>query len=216
MNTIFLKFVVIVVTMILLNASCKKSVGSQPPPVYIKLKVLELETNTPVPYASVEIYDCTRRGWGGCTQSSLVGKQVTDPLGSFQYDSEVNPYFIVAHHDNYWDGATGGEEFPSGGQLPIGDIHLTPIAYSRIHLKRVNPHSPYLSLVILIGGVFGSRGAYNLPLDSTVILSSFGNSNNRFSWYFANQAGDVDTTDKGGSFDYYIHRFDTASVQINY
>lgn len=208
--------ILFIVTIGLHNAACKKSIDT-PPVTYTKLKVLEYKTNFPIAGAEVKIYECTKQGFGGCADLSLRKTVTTDKDGNFQFDARLRAYVVEASESRYWDGSTGGEEFFSGSQLPIGDIQLTPIAYSKIHLKRINSHSLDLYLVIQIGGPFGVKGSYNLPLDTTVIMASYGNRNNPLLWYFTNATGTADTTNKGGSLpDYYINRFDTASVEINY
>jgi hypothetical protein len=50
-----------------------------------------------------------------------------------------------------------------------------------------------------------------------VVLSSYGYMNNIIYWYFMDGIGNIDTTEVGGQLpSYYINRFDTASVEMNY
>jgi hypothetical protein len=219
MNTKFLRCVLIIAVTGLLNTACKKS-DSVPPVYYTTLKVLEFKTNLPLAGAKVEIYKCTKHGFGGCSDISLLRTLSTDKDGNFQFDSKLDVFFVNASHQQYWDGSSGGETL-WGDLLPVTNIYLAPVAYTKIHLKKVNPHASGLSMVLNVkpdsSTLYGSTAAFSLPADTTFAMASHGNINNVVSWYFINGMGNVDTTEMGGQLpSYYINRFDTASVEINY
>src|SRR5258708_36331297 len=120
-----------------LNA-CKKS-GSAPPPDIRTLHVLEFKTNTPIANADVYLYQCTHPGPIDCLADSVISKLTTGNDGSFQYNGRSNFHLITASHSNYWSDETGGNN-------RLSDIYLTPLAYTKIHLKKVNVHQPDLLL----------------------------------------------------------------------
>jgi hypothetical protein len=200
--------------------ACKKS-GIVPDFTYRSLKVLELKTNLPIAGAEVRIYECKTYGFGGCSDVSLLRTLTTDKDGNFQFDLKLNVFVADATHDQYWDGGSGGETF-WGTSQPVTDIYLTPVAYTKLHIKRINPHSPGLSLVVNINRDssffnYGPTNAFAQPDDTTVVMPSYGYTNNILSWHFSDAMGNVDTTDVGGQLpSYYISRFDTASMEINY
>jgi hypothetical protein len=199
--------------------ACKKS--GIVPDFTPSLKVLELKTNLPIAGAEVRIYECKTYGFGGCSDVSLLRTLTTDKDGNFQFDLKLNVFVADATHDQYWDGGSGGETF-WGTSQPVTDIYLTPVAYTKLHIKRINPHSPGLSLVVNINRDssffnYGPTNAFAQPDDTTVVMPSYGYTNNILSWHFSDAMGNVDTTDVGGQLpSYYISRFDTASMEINY
>jgi len=195
--------------------ACKKA-GSAPPADIRTLHVLEFKTNSPIANADVYLNQCTHPDLFGCLADSVIGRLTTDKDGSFQYNARLNFYLITAFHSNYWDGETGGN-------TGLSDIYLTPVAYTKIHLKKVNTHPPDLLLALGLNKdpaplfSFGIRQSYDLPADTTVLFESFGNNNNSINWYFTDNAGTIVTTETGGSLpDYYINRFDTAAAEVDY
>ena len=142
MNTKFLRCVFIIAVTGLLNTACKKS-DSIPAITYTTLKVLELKTNLPIAGAEVKIYECKKHGFGGCSDISLLRTLTTDKDGNFQFDSKLDVFIADATHDQYWEGGSGGETF-WGTSQPVTNIYLTPVAYTKIHIRRINPHSPDL------------------------------------------------------------------------
>jgi len=221
MNTKFLRCVFIIAVTGLLNSACKKS-DSVPPINYTTLKVLEFKTNLPIAGAEVKIYECKKRDILGCSDLSLLRALTTDKDGNFQFDSKLNVYLVHAAHSNYWDGDSGGDTIGGATQMPLTNIYLTPIAYTKIHLRKINPHSPSLSLVVNINRdsslfYYGPANAFAQPDDTTVLMPGYGYTNNFLSWHFSDGMGNVDTTETGGHLPgYYISRFDTAFVEINY
>jgi len=221
MNTKFLRCVFIIAVTGLLNSACKKSDGV-PSITYTTLKVLELKTNLPIDGAEVEIYECKKRDILGCSDLSLLRALTTDKDGNFQFDSKLNVYLVHAAHSNYWDGESGGDTIGGSTQIPVTNIYLTPVAYTKIQIRKINPHSPGLSLVVNINPDpssfnYGSINAFGQPADTTVVTASYGYTNNILSWHFSDGMGNVDTTETGGHLPgYYISRSDTASMEINY
>jgi len=203
-----------------LNA-CKKS-GSAPPADIRTLHVLEFKTNSPIANADVYLHQCIHPDPYGCLADSVVAKLTTDKNGSFQYNAKSNFYLITASQSNYWDGSAGGNF------TGLGDVVLIPLAYTKIHLKKIKSHPAELMLHIILdtdpsqfnlythpyGEVIGS---YDLVDDSSVIMKSYGNYDNSISWDFTDKAGNPVTTETGGSLpDYYINRFDTATAEVDY
>ncbi len=221
MNNKFLRCVFIIAVTGLLNTACKKS-DSVPPVYYTTLKVLELKTNLPIAGAEVEIYECKKRDILGCSDLSLLRALTTDKDGNFQFDSKLSVYLVHAAHGNYWDGDSGGDTIGGTSQMPVTNIYLTPVAYTKIQIRKINPHSSGLSLVVNINPDssffnYGSINAFGQPADTTVIMPGYGYTNNLLSWHFSDGMGNVDTTETGGQLpSYYINRFDTASVELNY
>jgi hypothetical protein len=124
--------------------ACKKE---RPPTItYTSIKVLELKTSLPIAGAQVKIYECTKQGFGGCAERSLLRTLTTDKDGNIQFDSKLRVFSADASHEHYWDGGTGGEGY-FGTSLPFGDIHLIPVANTKIHIKKINPHAPESSLM---------------------------------------------------------------------
>jgi len=212
-----LKLVVIwasVSVLITVNA-CSKSAG--PPTADIRtLHVLEFKTNSPIENADVYLNQCTHPDPFGCLADSVIGKLTTDEDGSFQYNARLNIYSITASHSSYWSDGPGGN-------TGLSDIYLTPVAYTRLHLKKVNTHQPGLLLALELNKdpaplfSFGVRQSYEMPADTTVLLASFGNNNNIITWNFTDDAGAIITTETGGSLHgYYINRFDTATAEMDY
>lgn len=179
------------------------------------LHVLEFKTNSPIAEANVYLNECTRLDPYGCLADSIIGKLTTDKDGSFQYNARLNIYSIAASHNNYWSDETGGN-------TGLSDIYLTPVAYTKIHLKKINTHQPGLLLALELNKdpaplfSFGIRQSYDMPADTTVLLESFGNNNNSIYWYFTDNAGTIATETGGILPDYYINRFDTATAEVNY
>lgn len=222
MKLAFCYDILAIVVLSFVNSGCIKS-DSEPANTYRTLKVLEYKTNLPIAGVSVNIYECKRHSFGGCSELSSPATTATDNEGNFRFNSRLNVYFAEARRDGYWEGSTGGEDF-WGSTLPVGDIYLTPIAYTKIHLKKINLHSADLSLVVDISNSSssaflygGPRGVYGQPQDTTAVLPSYGYTNNFLRWHFFDTMGNIDTIDRGGTLPgYYINRFDTASVEINY
>ena len=220
MNQRLLHYILTIVLTGLLNTACKKE---RPPAIiYRTLKVLELKTNLPIGGATVKIYECTKQGFGGCSEYTLLRTLTTDKDGNIQFDSRLNVSSADASHEQYWDGGSGGQDF-WGNTLPLGDIHLIPVANTKIHLKKINPHAPESSLIVNVNqdphSIFfdGTSYSFHQPADTTLVLSSYGYMNNIIDWYFMDGMGNIDTTDVGGQLpSYYINRFDTAAVEINY
>jgi hypothetical protein len=205
MSTKFLGGVFIIVVASLLNAACKK-IDFVPKIAYTTLRVLEFKTDLPVADAKVKIYECKKYSFGSCSDVSLLRTLTTDKDGNFQFDSKLRVFEADASHDQYWDGGSGAQ--------PITDIHLIPIAQTKIHLQKINTHSQDALLHIFFCGLHYS---YNQVEDSTVIIESYGNSDNSIDWYFTDDRGNKITTETSGQVPiYYINRFDTASVEINY
>src|SRR5689334_15643025 len=203
----------------LVNAACKKSIDT-PQINYTRLKVLEFKTNLPVPGARVEIYKCKRQGFGGCSELSLFNTLTTDKDGNFQFDSRLNIYVAEASEGKYWRGRSGGDDM-SGNPQPVRDILLTPIGYTKIHIHQVKPHPAGLLIAVNTqldqSMSYGSTMVFSLPTDTTVTMAGFGNNNNVVNWYFLDAPGNVDSTQQRGQIPgYYINRFDTALVEINY
>ena len=201
------------------NAACKKSIDT-PPVTYTTLKVLEYKTNFPIAGAEVKIYECTKQGFGGCADLSLRKTVTTDKDGNFRFDARLHAYVVDASESRYWTGGTGGEDF-GGNALPVTNIFLTPVAYTKIHIREINPHPtgifmalrlvPDSSLLLPFPVVF------NGPTDTTFVLESFGNRKNLVYWYFTDAMGNEDSTQNRGQLpSYYINRFDTVSLKINY
>jgi hypothetical protein len=223
MNTKFLECAFIIAVTGLLNTACKKTDGI-PPVYYTTLKVLELKTNLPIDGAEVKIYECKRHDFLGCSQSALLQTLTTDKDGSFRFDSKPNVYMAEASHDNYWSGWTGGYVIGESNPLPVTNIHLIPVAYTKIHLKKINSHSPGLFLDIEVKPdssavpFFGwSINSFDQPADTTVVVPSYGYCNNIVHWYFTDGPGNIDSSEtRGQRPGYYISRFDTAFVELNY
>lgn len=214
MNTTFLKCILAIVIMSLLNAACKK-LDFKPEVTYTTLKVLELGTNLPVAGAEVKIYECNS-GFGGCADLIMRKTVTTDKDGNFQFDSQLHAYLAVASQSKYWTGSSGGDNL-WGGQEPVTNIFLTPVAYTTIHMKEVNPHPVGMLITINVAPdssfIFGSAAYVKLPADTTFTLESYGNRNNVVTWNFTDSMG----TYAGGQLPvHYINRFDTVSVEINY
>ena len=220
MNTKFSTCVFIITVTGLLNTACKKS-DSVPAVTYASLKVLELKTGLPIAGAQVKIYECKDHSLGFCSDLSLLRTLTTDNDGNFEFDSKLNVFAADASHDQYWNGGSGGDTF-LGNPRPVTDIYLTPVAYTKIHIRKINPHSPDLSLVVNINrdsSFFenGTLNAFAQPADTTVVMPSYGYTNNLLRWHFSDGFGNVDTTETVGQLPiYYINRFDTAAVEINY
>jgi hypothetical protein len=209
-----------IVIMGLLNAACKKS-DAVSGVTYSTLKVMELGTHLPIVGAEVKIYECTKHSSGGCADLSAPTILITDKDGNFQFDSKLNVYLVLAAHDKYWDGGSGGTDIV-GNPQPVTNIYLSPVAYTKIHIKEIDRHPLGLFMVVNVKQdtsflSYGSRTTFSLPADSTFDAPSYGNTNNFLNWYFIDGRGNIDSTSPGGQLpSYYINRFDTASVEINY
>ena len=216
-------YIIVSITIIgLLNAKCKKSETEPPPVIYKTLKVLELKTMSPLAGAEVSIYVCKRWALGGCADGAVMEPITSDNNGQFQFNSTADVYAIEASHKKYWNGVTGGTNL-IGSRLPVTDISLTPVAYTKIHLHKVNSHSAHVALAIDLYAdpydIFSRvvRNVFDQPADATEIIPSYGYTNNLIKWHFIDQSGNVDSIEGGGQTPpYYINRFDTASVEINY
>jgi hypothetical protein len=201
-------------------AACKKS--DTEPATYTTLKVLAFKTNLPIAAAEVKIYECNSPAYAGCSDRSLLQTLTTDKDGNFQFDSKLNFYDIRASLDGYWEGVTGGNDV-WGNYRGVSNIFLAPIANTKIHIRKINPHPPELYLVVNL-----DKDTYSLffpsvtktfaqPADTTVLVSCFGYMDNLINWYFINAQGVIDTANAGGQIPaFYVSRFDTAFVEINY
>lgn len=211
-HTIF-KLICATIFFYLLNAGCRKSIDK--PVNYIHSKVLELETEMPIGGAQVKLYQCTQPGSSGCRAESMVDTEITDSAGNFQYDSRLNVYAITASHSRYIDGSTGG--IGAG----LGLIHLAPLACTKIHFLKVNPHPDDLLLTLETGTEpspsLASFLYYPLFSDTTIYIRSSGNINNTLVWLFSDKDHVVVPSETGGQIaEYYISRFDTAFVELHY
>jgi hypothetical protein len=197
---------------------CKKS-----SPHYESYQVLEYRTNTPIAGAKVLLFKCLGGGEGTPCTNSVFDSLITDSNGGFQFASN-GVHMIVAEHQNYIYGH-------SGDDVPLGDVYLSPLAHTKAHLKKVSVHDPALHLDINVSGdqntvpdVFNNisplffKYSFNMPNDTTVILNSYGNNNNTLLWYIGKEVspGLDSLVEKLGSQQYYINRFDTAVVEIDY
>jgi hypothetical protein len=84
----------------------------------------------------------------------------------------------------------GGDTIGGSTQIPVTNIYLTPVAYTKIQIRKINPHSPGLSLVVNIkpdpsSFNYGSINAFGQPADTTVVMASYGYTNNILSWHLA-------------------------------
>jgi len=204
------------ILILLLNVACKKSIGEKPVN-YIHLKVLELKTGIPLEGALVKLYACNHPDVFGCLSDSLVDVETTDKDGDFQFDANLNAYTLTASEKNYIDASGGG--IGTG----FGDIYLMPLAHTKIHLVKQNPHPDSLLLAIASDidpaplWTFPETNYYHQANDTTVLIASCGNINNTINWYFTDNGHVVITTETGGHIpDYYINRFDTAIVELHY
>jgi len=198
-------YIIVSITIIgLLNAKCKKSESEPPPIVYKTLNVLELKTMSPLAGAEVNMYVCKRWAYGSCADGGVIGPITSDHAGQFQFNSTVDVYFIDASHERYWDGSTGGTGI-AGNRLPVTDILLTPVASTKIHLRKINSHSALVALEIDLYpdpyDIFSPvlRKVYSQPVDSTVVIPGYGYTNNLIKWHFINQSGNVDSTEGRGT-----------------
>ncbi|MEP6952368.1 MAG: hypothetical protein ABI863_23955 [Ginsengibacter sp.] len=216
MTLTFSKYIPEMFTMILFFMACTKS-GSSPEVNYTALKVLEFKTNTPIADADVVLEKCTHPDPFGCFESSVVGRISTDKNGNFKFESKLGVYLIAASHVNYWSDHSGGN---SSGP---GDVYLTPVAYTKIRLKKLNAHPGDLLLRLVLNKdptplfTIGIPHSYDLPVDTAVLMESYGNYNNNIAWYFTDRSGTVASGEGSGMVpNYYINRFDTATAEVDY
>lgn len=195
---------------------CKKS-GNIPGANYTALRVLEFKTNAPITDADVVLEKCTHPDPYGCLESSVVGRLNSDKDGIFKFDPKLNVYLVSASHTGYWSDHSGGN---SSGP---GDVYLTPVAYTKIHLKKLNAHTVDLLLRLVLHKdpapllTMGIQNSYDLPVDTTIMMESYGNYNNSIAWYFTDKAGTVVPGEGSGVIpSYYINRFDTATAEVDY
>ncbi|MFT4019639.1 MAG: hypothetical protein QM668_21930 [Agriterribacter sp.] len=220
MRYFFLKSMPVLIVMSMLNNSCKKS-GNVPEVHYKTLKVLEKKTNLPVAGATVKIYKAIDIGYGVFREGTILGTLTTDKDGKFKFDSELGVNYAIATHNKYWAGSSGGSDM--FGSYPFGNIYLAPVGYTKIHLKKINTHLSGLLLTVKVSEdpspPFdpGSGLSFNQPADTTILMMSYGNTNYIINWYFIDGLGNTVATETGGQIPgYYVNRFDTVSVEINY
>lgn len=214
-------FSILIIAMIgLHNAACKKS--DSEPVTYTTLKVLEIKTNLPIAGAEVKIYDCNSGRYAGCSDRSLLQTLTIDKDGNFQFDSKLNFYDIRTSPNGYFEGVTGGKD-GWGNYRGVSNIFLTPIGNAKIHIRKINPRPPELTLVVSFTRDLYSQfspavtKAFGQPTDTMVVMPCFGYTDNVINWYFLNSQGVIDVANAGGETpSFYVSRFDTAFVEINY
>ena len=161
---------------------CRKS----DPTTYIKIsgRVLELESNKPIPNAKIGIYeeggDLLGRSW-----VKLIDSFRTDSAGNYSYErhniERGEAYFMTVSAPKYL-------KYDPNGYLPMHetvknyDIILHPVAWIKVHVKNVRPYDSRDS--IILGDVIGTLRQIHegTDVDLTYINQVFGNMDMRAGW----------------------------------
>lgn len=109
---------------------CKKNNPAKPEPK-TQMKVMEYNSNTPIPNVKVDFYRCASQGATGCGRGDLYYTAYTDNNGILEDEQLNHPVWGIILSKDHYISAIGG----------IGDRYMQAAGYIRMHLIRIN-HYP--------------------------------------------------------------------------
>lgn len=186
-------------SLVLFFSQCKKT--SEHPVSYREMKVLETKTEKPLKNVSIILEKCSKYGFG-CLEYVQIGQTYTDENGVFKFDNSLPVYRITATLEKYYDAV----------EESFGDIHLTPMAWFKAHVLKINEYPDNAILGIGSDAFYLNHFGY-LPIDTIMYLDVAGNQENTIYW-------SVDTSNvsmtSGQTAPKYVNSFDTMNVEVKY
>ncbi len=205
------KYFLILIPLMILLSQCQK----EPATTFIKLsgRVLELESNKPIPNAKVGIYE-EGGEFLGSTWTRLLDSFRTDANGFYHYEKhnlDKGSSFFLSVAANKYITYDPNNYLITGQEVNNLDVVLSPYAWIKVHVKNVNPFNDRDS--IILGDVVGTlRGIYvGTNVELNYINRVFGNTAMLASWTVAKNG-------IGHSFKdtIWIPAHDTLSYEILY
>lgn len=204
---------------ILAYISCSKEGGTPAPgegtstPKYVELKILEEKTNLPIEGATVALQKCIKYDIEfGCTSYSSGYLYSTSATGTCSFPASLTVDRINVSHPKYW----------SASSTHRGNISMCPEAWTKVDLRKVNNYPPGYGVRVELTNYspFGPFNSITFPatIDTIVYIRSRGLSQNAISWSISDNPWNIGSGlgTGGTTTSFYINKFDTASVNINY
>jgi hypothetical protein len=195
--------------------SCNLDIGEpdkDPEPIY-KIRILEKGTFLPVSGALVTLLKCIKKDIQfGCVSFGPARTLTKNAQGIVEYTRSLDIEAVEASHPDYW------ETFQ---RSYVGDIFLSPNAWVKIHLERINTHSADSYINIKAGKDCYSwtcRWNFNqnigLPADTTFVIRVEGTEKTTVFWEVISPTDGVVKSDVSEPF--VLSKFDTLGMNIQY
>ncbi len=170
------KYFLILVPLMILLSQCQK----EPATTFIKLsgRVLELESNKPIPNAKVGIYE-EGGEFLGSTWTRLLDSFRTDANGFYHYEKhnlDKGSSFFLSVAANKYITYDPNNYLITGQEVNNLDVVLSPYAWIKVHIKNVNPFDSS-DKIILSGNTYIGNS-----FEKEIIYQISGNKNLRITW----------------------------------
>lgn len=184
--------------------SCNKESG----PTNVNGTVRDVTTNVGVSNAEVGLFETDGEsafGLGGV----LMEEKYSDASGEFIFSFDAREgyqYFVQAIKDQYFNDQSNNVMFIDGaGTSSNLYVFLQPEGYLEIHYQNIPPSTPYDNF-----GVNGylTDGFDGDEIDTTVLYTVYGNSQNIIYWGLYGEVANIDTI--------YCVAFDTTYYELLY
>ena len=184
--------------------SCNKESG----PTTVNGTVRDVTTNVGVSNAEVGLFETDGEsafGLGGV----LMEEKYSDASGEFIFSFDAREgyqYFVQAIKDQYFNDQSNNVMFIDGaGTSSNLYVFLQPEGYLEIHYQNIPPSTPYDNF-----GVNGylTDGFDGDEIDTTVLYTVYGNSQNIIYWGLYGEVANIDTI--------YCVAFDTTYYELLY
>ncbi len=184
--------------------SCNKESG----PTTVNGIVKDVTTNVGVSNAEVGLFETDGEsafGLGGV----LMEEKYSDASGEFIFSFDAREgyqYFVQAIKDQYFNDQSNNVMFIDGaGTSSNLYVFLQPEGYLEIHYQNIPPSTPYDNF-----GVNGylTDGFDGDEIDTTVLYTVYGNSQNIIYWGLYGEVANIDTI--------YCVAFDTTYYELLY
>ncbi len=176
------KYFLILIPLMVLLSQCQK----EPATTFIKLsgRVLELESNKPIPNAKVGIYE-EGGEFLGSTWTRLLDSFRTDANGFYHYEKhnlDKGSSFFLSVAANKYITYDPNNYLITGQAVNNLDVVLRPYAWIKVHVKNVNPFDDRDSIILgsVVGTIPMTHKGTNVELN--YINRVFGNTAMRVGW----------------------------------